>query len=32
MAHPERKGDHVAINIFGDQDLKIFESGVDYFK
>ena len=32
MAHPERKGDHVAMNIFGDQDLKIFESGVDYFK
>ncbi|SCY06097.1 phosphoribosylformylglycinamidine synthase [Lachnospiraceae bacterium XPB1003] len=32
MAHPERRGDHVAINIYGDQDLKIFESGVNYFK
>ncbi len=32
MAHSERRGDHVAINIYGDQDLKIFESGVDYFK
>lgn len=32
MAHPERKGDHIATNIYGDQDLKIFESGVNYFK
>ncbi len=32
MAHSERRGDHVAINIYGDQDLKIFESGVSYFK
>ncbi len=32
MAHPERKGNGVAINIYGDQDLKIFESGVEYFK
>ncbi|MCR5012361.1 MAG: phosphoribosylformylglycinamidine synthase [Lachnospiraceae bacterium] len=32
MAHPERKGDHIAENIYGDQDLKIFESGVNYFK
>ncbi|MCI7812153.1 MAG: phosphoribosylformylglycinamidine synthase [Lachnospiraceae bacterium] len=32
MAHSERRGDHVAINIYGDQDLKIFESGVAYFK
>jgi len=31
MAHSERKGDAVAINIFGDQDQKIFESGVEYF-
>ena len=31
MAHSERKGDAVAINIFGDQDQKIFESGVAYF-
>ncbi len=32
MAHVERKGDAVAINIYGEQDLKIFESGVAYFK
>ncbi len=32
MAHSERKGTAVAINIFGDQDQKIFESGVEYFK
>ena len=32
MAHAERRGDGVAINIYGDQDLKIFESGVKYFK
>ena len=32
MAHPERKGDSVAINITGEQDMKIFESGVQYFK
>ncbi len=32
MAHAERRGDHVAINIVGDQDMKIFESGVQYFK
>ena len=31
MAHSERRGDGVAINIFGEQDLKIFESGVAYF-
>ncbi len=31
MAHCERKGDSVAINIYGEQDLKIFESGVKYF-
>ena len=31
MAHAERRGDAVAINIYGDQDLKIFESGVKYF-
>ena len=31
MAHAERRGDGVAINIYGDQDLKIFESGVKYF-
>jgi len=32
MAHSERRGDGVAINIYGDQDMKIFESGVEYFK
>lgn len=32
MAHSERRGDGVAVNIFGEQDLKIFESGVKYFK
>ena len=31
MAHAERRDDHVAINIYGEQDLKIFESGVAYF-
>ena len=31
MAHSERKGTAVAVNIFGDQDQKIFESGVEYF-
>ncbi len=32
MAHSERRGDGVAINIYGEQDMKIFESGVGYFK
>ena len=32
MAHSERRGDGVAINIYGEQDMKIFESGVKYFK
>ncbi|MCF0131621.1 MAG: phosphoribosylformylglycinamidine synthase subunit PurQ, partial [Pseudobutyrivibrio sp.] len=32
MAHAERRGDHIAMNIYGEQDLKIFESGVKYFK
>ena len=32
MAHSERRGDAVAINIYGEQDMKIFESGVKYFK
>ena len=32
MAHIERKGDAVAMNIYGEQDLKVFESGVSYFK
>ena len=32
MAHCERKGDSVALNIYGEQDIRIFESGVEYFK
>ena len=32
MAHAERRGDSVAVNIYGEQDMKIFESGVAYFK
>ncbi len=32
MAHVERIGRSVAVNIYGEQDLKIFESGVEYFK
>ncbi|MDY5026573.1 MAG: phosphoribosylformylglycinamidine synthase [Oliverpabstia sp.] len=32
MAHSERRDDAVAMNIYGEQDIKIFESGVAYFK
>ena len=32
MAHAERRGRSVAINICGEQDMKLFESGVAYFK
>ena len=32
MAHSERRGDAVAKNIYGEQDLKLFESGVKYFR
>ncbi len=32
MAHSERRGESVAINIYGEQDMKLFESGVAYFK
>ncbi len=32
MAHSERRGEAVAVNIYGDQDMKIFESGVNYFR
>ena len=32
MAHCERKGRGVNLNIYGEQDLKLFESGVRYFK
>ena len=31
MAHSERRGQSVAMNIIGEQDMKIFESGVKYF-
>lgn len=31
MAHAERVGRSVAINIYGEQDMKIFASGVKYF-
>ena len=30
--YSERRGDSVAVNIYGEQDLKIFESGVKYFR
>ena len=32
MAHSERRDISVAVNIYGQQDIKIFESGVEYFK
>lgn len=32
MAHSERRARSVAVNIYGEQDMKIFESGVAYFK
>ncbi len=32
MGHSERIGDAVAVNVYGDQNQKIFESGVGYFK
>ena len=32
MAHSERRGEAVAMNIYGEQDIQIFESGVAYFK
>ena len=32
MAHSERRGDSVAMNIYGEQNLPIFTSGVNYFK
>ncbi len=31
MLHSERIGRGVAINVYGEQDMKIFESGVEYF-
>ena len=32
MAHAERRGEAVAMNIYGDQDMKLFQSGVNFFK
>ncbi len=32
MGHAERIGEAVAMNIYGEQDMKIFESGVEYFR
>jgi len=32
MAHSERRDTAVAMNIYGEQDIRIFESGVAYFK
>ena len=32
MAHSERRGEAVAVNIYGEQDMKIFEAGVAYFR
>ncbi|MCM1158535.1 MAG: phosphoribosylformylglycinamidine synthase [Bacteroidales bacterium] len=32
MAHSERRDDSVAVNIYGDQNQLIFESGVEYFQ
>ena len=32
MAHIERRGEGVAVNISGEQDMKVFESGVQYFR
>ncbi len=31
MGHSERRGTGVAINIYGQQDMQIFEAGVEYF-
>ncbi|MCD7981543.1 MAG: phosphoribosylformylglycinamidine synthase [Clostridiales bacterium] len=32
MAHSERRGNGVAVNIYGEQDMRIFESGTAYFR
>ncbi len=32
MGHAERRGEAVAMNIYGNQDMQIFESGVKYFR
>ncbi|MBQ6734290.1 MAG: phosphoribosylformylglycinamidine synthase [Lachnospiraceae bacterium] len=31
MAHAERRGEHIAVNTYGEQDMRIFEAGVRYF-
>ncbi len=31
MAHVERRGEGVAVNIYGEKNMKVFESGVRYF-
>ena len=31
MCHSERQGRGVAVNIYGQQDMRIFESGIKYF-
>ena len=31
MAHAERKGAHVQVNVPGEQDMRLFEAGVRYF-
>lgn len=32
MGHSERRGTAVAVNIYGEQDMRLFEAGVEYFK
>ena len=32
MAHSERRDSAVAMNIYGNQDIRIFKSGVSYFR
>ena len=32
MCHAERRGDGVSVNIYGEKDMKLFESGVNYFR
>ena len=32
MGHVERRGEGVQINIYGEQDLKLFKAGLDYFR
>ena len=32
MCHSERRGSSVAVNIYGEQDMKLFEAGTGYFR